>query len=189
MQIRGVESRVVERGQIAVAAAVTVLSTRPECRVSCVHQQINSFLDIQLSGHCRRTRNKSTREISFQIGIRRLASRSRCPAAACSVPGRGFGHEGSARVRVDVRDATIGERPELHGSSRAAARQGTASRLDPHRRTVQPSLSGSRRAIRRDGEYRARSFARELCRLSHAVYRSGLTDLRNTVFRLVAFHQ
>lgn len=88
----------------------------------------------------------------FQIGVRRLASGSRGALAASPVPGRGSGHEGSAGNRVNVRNATIGKRPEMHGSSRPAARPRTASRLDPYRRAVQPSLSRSRRIVRRDGE-------------------------------------
>jgi len=72
----------------------------------------------------------------LQIGIYRLASGSRGIAAACPVPGRGSGRERGARICADVRDATIGERPEMHGASDSTARQRVASRLDPHRRAV-----------------------------------------------------
>lgn len=88
----------------------------------------------------------------FQIGVRRLASGSRGALAARPVPGGGSGHEGSAGIRANVRNATTGKRPEMHGASRSAARPRTASRLDPYRRAVQPSLSRSRRIVRRDGE-------------------------------------
>jgi len=72
----------------------------------------------------------------LQIGIYRLASGSRGTAATCPVSGRGSGHERGTGICADVRDATIGERSEVHGASDPAARQRIASRLDPHRRAV-----------------------------------------------------
>lgn len=90
--------------------------------------------------------------MGFQIGVRGLASGSRGASAARPVPGGGSGREGGAGVRADVRDAATGERSEMHGASRSAARPRTASRLDPYCRAVQPGLSRSRRTVRRDGE-------------------------------------
>jgi len=90
---------------------------------------------------------------AFQIGIRRLASRSRGTVAARSVPGGGPGRERGAGVRADVRDAATGERSEMHGAPRAVARQRAASRLATHRRAVQPCVSRSWRIVRRNGEF------------------------------------
>lgn len=91
-------------------------------------------------------------ETTLQVGIHRLASWSRGTATARPVPGRRSGRERNAGVCADMRNATTGERPEVHGASRPAACQRTASRLDPYCRAVQPGLSRSRRIVRRYGE-------------------------------------
>lgn len=143
-QVRGVESRV-ERGQTAAVAASAVLPVCLEHRVGIALADKRSYAFESLA-------SKLTGEMILQIGVYRLASGPRGIAAAHPVPGGGPGRERGTGVCADVRDATTGEGPEVHGAPRPPACQRTASGLAPHRRAVQLGLSRSWRTVRRDGE-------------------------------------